>query len=293
MKIDIQKLLEDFGVSHTTSGKHSRPGWVQIECPLCTGNPGWHGGFNVERNYYNCWRCGWHRTEKVLSSILGEEIQQIRRILKSYELDIDIEEREEFHPKVEEVEFPMGTGPLQERHKQYLENRYLDPEYIEKEWGILGTGPLGDYNFRIIAPIHYQEKMVSYQGRDITGKSNLPYKACPKHQEVIHHKQLIYGIDKVKNNHLLVEGIFDVWNVGPGTGGTFGIDYTEEQVAKLVRFQKTIFIMFDAEEEKAQEKAIELKQQLYYSVDVILLDYGDPGELPEDDIITLRKELKI
>jgi len=293
MSIDIQKILEDFGVSYTTSGKHSRPGWVQIECPLCSGNPGWHGGFNVERAYYNCWRCGWHPIDEVLHAATNQEIHQIKKLIKSYQTDWVEEEDEERKRTVHKIEFPTGTGPLQESHKKYLEGRKLDPDHLEREWQILGTGPLGDYKFRIIAPIYHQDKIVSYQGRDITGRSNLPYKACPKHLEVIHHKHLIYGMDKVRSENLLiVEGVFDVWNVGPGTGATFGIDFTREQVAKLAKFQGTIFIMYDAEEEKAQEKAEELSWQLFDS-DTIILDYGDPGELSKEEVITLRKDLKI
>ena len=293
MSLDIEKLLDDFGISNTASGKHSRPGWIQIECPLCTGNPGWHGGFNIAREYYNCWRCGWHPNEKILASLLSQTQPQIKKLLNSYRTGWTEDLPEEEHPTVTEVPFPLGTGALQEHHKKYLEGRGLDPEDTEKLWGLQGTGPLGDYKFRIIAPVHHQNRIVSYQGRDITNRSGLPYKACPKMHEIIHHKHLIYGMDKAAPDRLLiVEGIFDVWNIGSGAGATFGIDFTREQVALLTRYQGTIFIMFDAEEEKAQEQAEDLSWQLYDS-DTVLLDYGDPGELSRDEVISLRKELRI
>lgn len=293
MLIDIEKLLDDFGISNTTSGKHSRSGWVQIECPLCTGNPGWHGGFNIARGYYNCWRCGWHTIEEVLAALTTQNTAQVKRLIKTYATDWIEEEDEEERPIVHKVEFPLGTGPLQKQHRKYLESRDFNAQQIEEEWDLLGTGPLGDYKFRIIAPVHFQGRIVSYQGRDITNRASLPYKACPMSHEVLHHKHTIYGIDKVTGDRLLlVEGIIDVWNVGPGAGATFGIDYTEEQVALLSKFKGTIFIMFDAEEEKAQEQAKDLSSQLYTS-ETVLLSYGDPGEMTPQEIVSLRKELKI
>jgi hypothetical protein len=100
-------------------------------------------------------------------------------------------------------------------------------------------------------------------------------------------------MDKVAPDRmLLVEGIADVWNVGPGTGATFGIDYTREQEAVLYKYEGIIFIMFDAEEEKAQEQAELLAWQLHNNeADIITLNYGDPGELSPSEVVSLRKEL--
>jgi hypothetical protein len=293
---DIEKLLDDFGIANTGAGKHSRPGWVQIECPLCTGNPGWHGGFNLTQAYYNCWRCGWHTIEKVLAAITSQNPAQLKKLLRTYTTyDIDDDQPEEDQPVIHRVEMPLGTDVLQEQHKTYLHSRGLDAQRIEQEWSLLGTGPFGDYKFRIIAPIHYQNRIISYQGRDITNRSSLPYKACPKSHEIIHHKHVIYGMDKVAlDRMLLVEGIADVWNVGPGTGATFGIDYTRQQELILHRYEGIIFIMFDAEEEKAQEQAEFLVWQLHDNkADVVVLDYGDPGELSPNEVVSLRKELGI
>jgi hypothetical protein len=291
---DIEKLLDDLGISNTSSGKHARPGWVQVECPLCTGNPGWHGGFNTTRGYYNCWRCGWHTVEDVLMAMTSQRFPQIKKLLRAYTTDwIEEDEPDDPHASVHMVEFPLGTGPLQEHHKKYLEERNLEPKKIEEEWGVLGTGALGDYKFRIIAPVHHQDRIVSYQSRDITGRSALPYKACPKSNEVIHHKHLIYGIDKVTTNRLLVvEGIFDVWNIGPGAVATFGIDYTREQITILERFRGHIFIMYDAKEEKAHEQAEQLHWRLEES-EVMELSHGDPGEMPRNTVLSLRKYLGI
>jgi hypothetical protein len=51
--MDIIGLYRDFGIEHRTEGhKHCRPGWVNTECPFCTGNAGLHLGWHIEEEYY-------------------------------------------------------------------------------------------------------------------------------------------------------------------------------------------------------------------------------------------------
>ena len=84
MKIDIERLLEDLGISTSTTGKHSRPGWINVECPFCTGNPGTHLGFNLAKGYANCWRCGHKHLDEVLMRLTGQNRAEIARLIKAY-----------------------------------------------------------------------------------------------------------------------------------------------------------------------------------------------------------------
>lgn len=58
---------------------------------------------------------------------------------------------------------------------KYLEGRRFDPKMLQDEWNVLATGPGAiikvnnktiDYSYRVIAPVYYEGKMVSFQGRD-------------------------------------------------------------------------------------------------------------------------------
>jgi len=43
--MEIEKLYQDYGIkTESQGGKHSHEGWIQTECPWCTGNPGYHLG---------------------------------------------------------------------------------------------------------------------------------------------------------------------------------------------------------------------------------------------------------
>ena len=169
---------------------------------------------------------------------------------------------------------------------------------LEKEWGLLGTGPVGPYKHRIIAPIHFRNELVSYQGRDITGKSPLRYKACSEKNEVMKHKHTLYGIDKVPGKRVVVvEGIADVWRLGPGAVATFGIKFTGSQINLLSEFEK-VFIIFDSgeTEDQAEEQSEILCDSLgCLGVDTeqIRLDGVDPGDMGQTEANNLMKSLNV
>ena len=137
--------------------------------------------------------------------------------------------------------------------------------------------------------------MVSYQGRDITNKSDMKYKACRQELELKDHKNCLYGLDQVPGGSVVgVEGITDVWRLGFGAVATFGIKYTIAQVALFLRFQNIIFL-FDPEEQ-AQEQARKLSSELIGGGrHVELIQYlesnVDPGDMSDDDSKYLMKDL--
>ena len=50
--MDVLRLYQDYGVDHLTEGhKHCRDGWVNTPCPFCSGNDGYHLGWNLYDNY--------------------------------------------------------------------------------------------------------------------------------------------------------------------------------------------------------------------------------------------------
>jgi DNA primase len=107
-----------------------------------------------------------------------------------------------------------------------------------------------------MAPIIFNGQLVSYQGRDVTGKQQAKYKACREEDEVLSHKHILYGWDKVPvglKSCLVVEGVTGVWRFGYGSLGTFGVEYSSSQIRLLAeRFEK-IYLLFD--EDEAGERA--------------------------------------
>ncbi len=141
-----------------------------------------------------------------------------------------------------------------------MKRRGFDPKYLIKKYGIVGTGPGESWNnisyeLRIIIPIFFGGRIVSFQGRDITNQQKERYKACPVEKSVINCKQILYNLDNAKGKWVVVvEGILDVWRMGDGFVASFGTTMTSSQINLLNRRFDKITFLFDSELE-AQKKA--------------------------------------
>lgn len=296
---NVIKFYKDYRIPIYTSGKHYRQGWVNTDCPFCKGKDG-HLGIHINSGAVKCWKCGKHSQLDVIKALLGYDYGMAKEIQEEYS------ERSRSHAKDETkqhrdsrnnvCEYPTGTTNLTERHKAYLESRNFDPEKLEKLWRLKGTEHLGKYKFRIIAPIMFNGVMVSYQGRDITGKSDLRYKACKQENEIIPHQDMVYGIDHVKKGGscVLVEGIFDVFRLGYGSVSCFGTSFTLSQVNLLASYVNRCFVLFDADDDNAINMAEQIAVLLSargVEVELLELDEGDPAELPQEEADQIMKEL--
>jgi len=300
--MSILKLYQNFNIEIASEGhKHARPGWINTECPFCGGNnPGYHLGFNEGNKYFYCWRCGYHKKIDTISKLLNLPYSEARKLLNEYEVDNAPSEERKISPPIQlkAFRFPSYSLAMKNNHRQYLEHRGFDPEYIEKEWGVMGTGPVSrldgiSYKYRLLVPITWDKKIVSFQTRDITNRQSLRYITCPKDREKIFHKHIIYGQqEKWDEVGVCVEGVFDVWRLGTPAFATFGIEYTFEQMRLISKLFRKVFIIFDPEPQ-AQKKANELKIELQFrglKCESILLDC-DPGDLKQNEADYIVKNL--
>jgi DNA primase len=193
---------------------------------------------------------------------------------------------------------PSGTESMDERHRNYLIKRKFDPEKLEAEWGLLGTGPISlldgiNFKHRIIAPINWNGQQVSFQARDFTNRSDLRYITCPKVREIIHHKHILYGKQEEWGNvGICVEGITDVWRFGPKAFATFGIEYTRQQMILMANTFKKVWIAFD-DDPQAVKQAKKLAGQLCFCgilAEVVSI-IGDPGSMDQKEANQLVKDL--
>lgn len=311
-KLDIQSLLKDYNIPFASTGsKHTAPGWINIHCPFCEGQQDFHLGFHETKEYFNCWRCGTHKMETVIATLTGTTIYEAYTILNHYRTGRPIPLKSHaialIRPNsVKLPGIPLLATPttmpkltptipfiLQNKgkaaivttpHLAYLKKRGfvgVNLSQLLATYGLYGTGPIGPYNYRIIAPIYFDGNLVSYQGRDYTGKSLLKYKACPKTEEIRDHKNCLYGMDLVKGETVVVvEGVVDAWKLGPGAVATFGQSYTTAQIRLLVERWKRRIILFDKDAKtQANRLATTLSGFSGETLMVTLNDYKDPGEL--------------
>ena len=292
--LDVIRLFKEKGIQYDLEGKHSRRGWVQTLCPFCASRHKYFLGYSLESGAWNCWQCGKHEEWAVLRKLLPHE--EAYTIYEKYGIKKGkavVRRKKEYERDVE-VSLPLGCADMQVAHKLYLESRLFDPEKLARIWKLMGTWRIGDYRNRIIAPIYLDGKLISFQGRDITGKSELKYKACPQEKEARDHKSSLYGIDlAVGKSAVIVEGIADAWRLGPGAVATFGTAFTPPQVNLFCKRYTRGFVLFDPEED-AQKRAESIASQLLVrGLDCEILYYpdSDPGDIPQGIAGNLMKEL--
>lgn len=296
---DSLKFINDHRIPFLTKGKNCSFGWININCPFCN-DASFHLGFNLNTGVANCWKCGKKYLPKLISILINISNEQAKKIIKKYYINRNnIHEGKYSSEKfpftiTKKTNFPCNTQTLGKKHKKYLDKRNFDPDKLEKEFNLYGTGPYGNFKFRIIAPITLGNRLISYQGRDITERAHLRYMACKKEEEVVHYKNTLYNIDNcTENKCIVVEGITDVWKIGDGSCATFGIGYTKKQVILLAKRFKQIFILFDKDDpaiEKANRLAYELSG-IGTEVEIISINEKDPASLKELDAKYLRRNL--
>ena len=296
--MNIEQLYIDHNIEFVTEGhKHSRPNWTNIECPFCSGNPGYHLGYNIVENYYYCWRCGFHNETEVISEIVSLSKKEAKLLIKKYD---GITSTKPAIVKITKnpFKFPTNCTLLEKRHEKYLKNRGFDPLKLSLLWNLKGTSVFSsldkiDYKHRIIAPIYWDGKVITFQARDITNKHPMKYLACPKNREIIHHKHIIYGKQESwGSTGICVEGITDVWRFGVNSFAVFGIEYTSIQLRLITKQFKRVAVVFD-DDKQAIKQANKLIAELQFrGVEAFKIDIkGDPGVMNQEEANYLVKNI--
>ena len=286
--IDIKAILSEAGIPYELDGKHTTEGWVSCRCPHCS-SKSFHLGINVDSGACNCWSCGKHGLYETLRSM---GIRNVAEVVKSHSSGLRFERAKRI--RLPKMKLPSTFGPVDGRYALYLERRGFDVDETVSEWGLMSGGLTGPFRLRLIIPVMFQNQIVTFQGRDITGKSKLRYTGPKDGEAVMTTKEAVYGLDKVRGPSIIVcEGPVDVWKMGAGSVCMFGISYTPAQVKLLRRFSK-VRILFD-NEDRAQAQARKLATDLAsFGADVKIVrlkTFKDPGEMPVNDARQLTKDL--
>lgn len=299
--LDVEKLYTDYKIPYvTTNHRHARDGWVNIECPFCTGNKGYHLGFNIQGQFFTCWRCGGHGVNWTLSKVLGVSFREVKEIIKRYGGGSLIQIVTTKKPKLPfSLPSPL-LGDFGEIHTKYLENRGFDPAEIKDKWNVSASGLYSrldnlDFKWRLIIPIYWNNEIVNFQARDVTEKARNKYLACSENREKLNIKETLYGNPKAWGDvAICVEGIFDVWRMGDMGVGLYGVKYKPIQVRLLTQF-KRVFVIFDADK-AGQQQAMKLVAELNFrGVDAYnykLPDGLDPADLTDEQAKNIINTLK-
>ena len=291
MNVDILTILNQYHVDYDPS----RRGWLNVRCPMpgCS-DTGKHGGFNIAGSYYTCWKCGAHSLASVLRRLLRLPGDTIDTLLAENEGRLSvISVLNKKTAGAKKVKWP--GQPLNGAERRYLKGRGFDPDYLIAHYGIAGGGIAGPWKYRVLIPFFQDGVLVSFLGRDITGKSSMRYRNLDLELSVRDPKACLYNLDHCKSDQVFVlEGTTDVWRMGDGFVATLGTAVTPGQVRLLGQRFKKVTFLFDPEPE-AQGKARKVGAQLAamgVAVELIDLELSrDPGDLSPRKAAYLRKEL--
>jgi hypothetical protein len=298
--IDFIRLLKDNNIGY----KQEVDGWLQIKCPICKheGSRGFKGGINIAGDYFNCWSCGNSPIEKVFSELLSISFYEAKKLLLSYDTESRIIQKVGKKAKGKEIVLPGNEIAKGSKAWNYLVKRNFDPEYLMKEYKIKDGGITGQWSFRIIIPIFYGNKIVSYQGRSLYSKEKckelgiLRYHTLDIPSSVIDAKRILYNLDNcLEDWAILEEGATDVWRLGPkNVCATLGTEMSEDQIILLANRFKKIILLFD-NEKMAQDRAKKYGQRLAglgVEVEIFNPEFEhDPGDYDSSEEAKVRREL--
>lgn len=299
---DAIRFCDDNGIRYYLEGKNVQEGMVSIQCPFCDDHSN-HGAFNPLKGYFTCWKCGFHPLKNAIKKLAGLNYNDINKAVAEYSLIMSPQLKHLNSLNTNDITFDEGKtlvlpgGELTTRAKQYLTDRKFNASYLERKYKLQATRHLGNYKFRIIIPVLYNDRAVSFQGRDYTGKQELRYKDCSKQDAILYHKNIVYNHDNSKNDTVLVvEGVFDTFRLGDNCVATFGTGFTMDQIQFLAKHYKVVRILYDSDptaRKKAESAVITL---CTFGIDADLapeIDAADPAEMSDRDVVLYKRDLKL
>jgi len=287
----FEEILKEYNIPIAPmSHHHARVGWINFDCPFCgRDSHKYHMGYSVTDKFVTCWRCGSHRLIDTIIELTNFSYKEAKKLLGS----LEIETPEKKIKKQSKLVIPKGVEKLKLVHKEYLLDRGFNWKEIEHLWKIFGISVAPRLAWRIFIPIYYHGEIVSWTTRSISKNPKITrYISASENEELIHHKHLLYGEDFARHAIIVVEGVFDVWRIGPGAVATLGSGYSNEQLERIAKYPVRA-ICFDSEKE-AQKRARKLVNDLsVFKGDIfnIVLDANDPGEASKKEIKQIRRQI--
>jgi hypothetical protein len=227
----ITNLLERYNVSYWTEGKNVSVNSINIQCPFYDcGDHSNHMGIFRDTLIFHCWKCGkkghFSYLLKILTGKTGRECEteiEEEKIL----LNLSEEKKTPKETKLEASPLPKYFERIYDKidspllHK-YLRRRNLYLDFIiDKGCGICRVGY---YMNRMIIPIYFEGKQVSFVAADMTGKARVKY-------DTPGTVKYLYNYDDIEEGKtiIIVEGILDAWRVGKEATAILSSHLTDKQ----------------------------------------------------------------
>ncbi len=313
----INFLRENF-IEYRDYGPNVSSNNVNIRCPLCKNDPSFHMGINYNTGVFGCWRDPLHKGKNVaylLSKVTKLPVSKIVRDLglvttlakddmaKALEIvsgdnkQVYTEPRQNKTLTFKKSFIPLFDSDINFRYIKpaidYLQARGFSRVVDMAKYYSLHYDYYGEWKYRIIFPIYYKNKLVTWVGRSINNNLKPKYKDLSKEESVIHCKDCLFDYDNLtKGGEVLciTEGVIDAAKVNMPNKGIratclFTKKATEQQLDLLYSlkglFDKVLIVL----DNDALSDAISLSEKLkpYIDACVVVMDdaYEDPGSIPQ------------
>lgn len=246
---------------------------MTMECPSChKAKNHFLVSINPDKPVFNCFRCGykggWAKLIVKLKGIGFDEANELVKDSHSYK------KREKKNESLTPIPLPPFS-PFTTEAIEYLNKRGINDSDIE-QYGMYYCST-GEFFNRIIIPIYYNNRQITFLGRAIS-KSFIRYRG-PKGSPL---GRLLFNYDaipKKTEKMVLVEGIFDairLARLGWPVVATFGKKISEFQI-DLIRNKNPheVVIYWDSDASKEIKSAF-LMLQKHFNTSMALIEEGDP-----------------
>jgi hypothetical protein len=320
-------------ISYITEGKHSAKGNIHIKCPWCgNDDKSEHMGLSLDEHqpFYACWRnaahrgrnparlvatlldCTWAEALEIIdredTSSLDQYEAAIARVLSSSFTSEPVSE-ERVLKMPETFRALAKPGPQRDKFLDYLEGRGFDEVERMAAYYNLRYCRTGSFAQRIIIPIYYEEKVVSWVGRAI-GKTERRYINLSEDPETAKRQGFdcpaIYGMGSVLFNYdramqggrtlVIDEGPFDALKVDwfcdkrDTAVAVFGMPKSAQMtlLTRVARKFKRVRVLLDAAAFSNSMHLLDQLQAMLSNVSWLDLPKGvkDPGALPGSEVAT-------
>lgn len=312
--IDVVSFLDACGVDYRLEGKNVAKGDVNVCCIYCP-ESAFHLGIDKKTGVLNCWRCEldveprprlMDFVAEYLSISVGEawDLAKPFNTLPGWQDQGSIKKEEVKRPK--EATWPEGTQRFdiaiskRQRDKAlaYLEERQFGWKEIEKYKLRFCTS--GEYRYRIIIPVYYGDKMVTYTGRDYLNngdKERSRYKHCYYELSALTANYVLYGYEQYLASGSdwmrILEGPTDRWRLGDISVAAFTNKLSKRQISLVVKAKpKAVSIIYDRNSfDKAHKAAGELSAFVRW-IKVVRMptEEQDVGKSTFEEVMELEKD---
>ncbi len=321
MESKIQRFLDQYNIPYETAGRNVKKGNININCPFCDHDDGYHMGIIPTNGYYGCWRNFKHRGRnfarviKALIDCSWEEAQRLAGKEASFEDGDDLMKMvdalfEDEHAGEEKVLGGAKSLSLLRNYKpivsrdgvrgifwKYLEGRgFTDIYKLVNKYEIYCC-LVGEWKMRLVFPMYYNDKLITWQARSVLKDATLPYKDLSVEESVRHPKFFLYNFDSLKKGGkvlMVSEGLFDMLKLDyyspAGFRATclFTKSMTDEQMYLLIELAPLYEEVWLVLDDDAQGHGMSLASELFMIKNLKQVDVpeeiGDPGAMTEEEV---------